>query len=580
MGLNDALAQATVENAVRVIRAEQKAQSDLLDALQGLGDELGDALITGDPTAPKRTAWKMQRLNNLLAQVHEILTSYSPKILRLVGSQMLQVARDQSEAIPDLINGILKVDLAGVSLTEEQIRAIASDTLIEGAPSRSWWKRMNGTLEHDFAAELRKGMLAGENLADLVKRIRGIEAANGVPAFPGVLGKYRRNAEALVRTSWMTVANATAMASYQANADIMAGVTWLATLDPRTCAVCAELDGQTWGLDEAHPMAPRHWGCRCCLSPRTKSWEQLAREAGGNTSLAKTLDQMPLSTRASMDGQVPAKLSYQEWEAKRQGNAKSEIIKRAKEKAASVEAIQAERRPWGDFPPVDIFASIPDVKSHPQYLEAKTGDLAAAKALVNDFLTPEVISKLEDVSKGKNPLLLGVYALEETGVNRIPAAMSELVAERLGLELTDSVVQINTVGHTGAKGWARMVRQAIFDGEVQRGRNYMLLDDFIGQGGTFANMRGFVEANGGHVIHAVALTGKDYSATLAMQADTLAALREKYDPDFETWWNQTFGFGFPCLTESEGRYLLRAENADTVRSQLAKAGLQALNPGT
>ena len=141
MGLNDALAQATVENAVRVIRAEQKAQSDLLDALQGLGDELGDALITGDPTAPKRTAWKMQRLNNLLAQVHEILTSYSPTILRLVGSQMLQVARDQSEAIPDLINGILKVDLAGVSLTEEQIRAIASDTLIEGAPSRSWWKR-------------------------------------------------------------------------------------------------------------------------------------------------------------------------------------------------------------------------------------------------------------------------------------------------------------------------------------------------------------------------------------------------------------------------------------------------------
>lgn len=241
---------------------------------------------------------------------------------------------------------------------------------------------------------------------------------------------------------------------------------------------------------------------------------------------------------------------------------------------------RAERRPWGAFPPVDIFASIPEVKNHPRYVEAKTGDLPAAKALVNDFLTPQVLAKIQAACVGKNPLLLGVYALEETGVNRIPAAMAERVAELLGLELTDSVVQINTVGHTGAQGWARLVRQAIFDGEVQPGRNYLLLDDFIGQGGTLANMRGLVEAEGGRVIHAVALTGKEYSATLTLQADTLAALRAKYDSDFETWWMQAFGFDFPCLTESEGRYLLRAEDADTVRGQLVKAGFQAVHPGT
>jgi len=238
---------------------------------------------------------------------------------------------------------------------------------------------------------------------------------------------------------------------------------------------------------------------------------------------------------------------------------------------------QAERRPWGDIPAVSIFAPIPEVKGHPRYLEAKSGDLQAAKALVGKLLHSGTLQLLEAAVRAERPLALGVYALEEAGVNRIPAAMSELIAERLSLELTDSVVQVNTVGHTGAQGWSRLVRQAVFDGEVQPGRSYLLLDDFIGQGGTLANLKGFVESRGGRVIHLAALTGKAYSATLALRPDTLASLREKYVVDFERWWEKAFGFGFPCLTESEARYLLRAEDADTVRGQLAKAGLQAIN---
>ena len=216
------------------------------------------------------------------------------------------------------------------------------------------------------------------------------------------------------------------------------------------------------------------------------------------------------------------------------------------------------------------------MKGHPLYQEAKGGDLEAAKLLVRDALSPHAIQAIEAASQGTNPLLLGVYALEETGVNRIPAAMAEVLSERLGLEVTDSVVQVNTVGHTGAQGWARLARQAVFDGDVVYGRNYILLDDFIGQGGTLANLRGFVEANGGRVIHASALTGKEYSATLALRPATLAELRAKHGAELEAWWTKAFGFDFSYLTESEARYLLRAENADIIRSRLAEAGLQGL----
>lgn len=49
------------------------------------------------------------------------------------------------------------------------------------------------------------------------------------------------------------------------------------------------------------------------LLPVTKSWEQLAREAHGNSTLAKKLDAMSPGTRASMDGQVSAKTTYEDW---------------------------------------------------------------------------------------------------------------------------------------------------------------------------------------------------------------------------------------------------------------------------
>lgn len=49
------------------------------------------------------------------------------------------------------------------------------------------------------------------------------------------------------------------------------------------------------------------------ILPVTKSWEELAREAHGNSTLAKQLDKMSGATRASMDGQVADSTTYEDW---------------------------------------------------------------------------------------------------------------------------------------------------------------------------------------------------------------------------------------------------------------------------
>jgi hypothetical protein len=86
-----------------------------------------------------------------------------------------------------------------------------------------------------------------------------------------------------------------------------------------------------------------------------------------------------------------------------------------------------------------------------------------------------------------------------------------------------------------------------------------------------ANFRGHIEANGGRVIGAVALTGKPYSAKLALSDPQLAELRHKHG-ELEDWWRERFGFGFEALTQSEARYLARSADADTIRDRVAAAG--------
>ncbi|MEQ1512002.1 MAG: phosphoribosyltransferase [Lysobacteraceae bacterium] len=127
------------------------------------------------------------------------------------------------------------------------------------------------------------------------------------------------------------------------------------------------------------------------------------------------------------------------------------------------------------------------------------------------------------------------------------------------------------MAHTGAGGFERLARQATFDGAIEPGLSYVLVDDFVGMGGTLANLRGYIHANGGVVSAAVTLTGKPYSARLSPSEAQLKSLRERHGNASEQWWQQKFGHAFDALTESEARYLARTESFDRVRNLIAAA---------
>lgn len=226
---------------------------------------------------------------------------------------------------------------------------------------------------------------------------------------------------------------------------------------------------------------------------------------------------------------------------------------------------------WGGFRRAAVIEKERPTKDHPDYRASKSGDIDAASRLVADVMgTKAAIGAVERQIRKTDPVVVPVHALEGVSYNVIPVAMSEYIGLRLGLRTSTDILQINRAGHTGASGYHRLASPALFSGDVVEGEEYLLVDDFLGQGGTIANLRGLIESAGGNVVGVVALTGQRRSAILAVNADTLRKLREKHE-GLEEWWEGVFGYGFESLTESEARYLYRSPDANTIRNRLVQA---------
>lgn len=211
--------------------------------------------------------------------------------------------------------------------------------------------------------------------------------------------------------------------------------------------------------------------------------------------------------------------------------------------------------------------------NHPRYAAAKAGDVDAAVDVAKSLVTPELVAKVRAAIGDAQPVVVPVVAEEAAGRNKIPLAAAVALSKALGTTYSNDILQANTPRRTGLDGLGRIFAPVEFDGQVVPGQTYLLLDDTLTQGGTFKSLANFIEAGGGRVVGAVALTGKQYSAKIGLTPSTLQTLREKHGAS-ETDFRAATGYGFDALTESEARYLANFKPADAVRTRIAEAGRQ------
>lgn len=230
------------------------------------------------------------------------------------------------------------------------------------------------------------------------------------------------------------------------------------------------------------------------------------------------------------------------------------------------------RKPWpANFPDVVTHTTTRIRDSHSDYEAAKAGDENAAARLIADLVDPGTVKgEVGDVT-GRDVIVVPVRAVERNGENVIPDSYAAFLSKLLGARIDRGIIQTNIAGHTRAGGFTRLAVPAEFAGEVELSKEYVIVDDHIGMGGTVASLKGYIEDNGGRVVLATTLTKSRDSHHIALRLPTLQALRDKHRQALENFWTTPFGHGLDGLTEPEAQYLLRMPTVDRIRDRISEA---------
>lgn len=213
-----------------------------------------------------------------------------------------------------------------------------------------------------------------------------------------------------------------------------------------------------------------------------------------------------------------------------------------------------------------IFRNTAKMKAHPDYEAAKGGDIDAAVRLVSDLVPQDVAT--EAARRFGGATFVPVVAVEATGENAIPIALAARLAIPAGGDVTDAIVQVNEVRHTGAGAVERLLSRPEFGGKVERDAPYVIVDDVAALGGTIAELAEHITANGGNVVGTVVLADMTRTGVLSVDPAVLQSIEEKGLSDAI---RQDFGIEPSALTGPEAIALDRFKTADALRDRIAAA---------
>lgn len=301
------------------LQALSNTLSDKSDAiLRLMFDDIVAALARIDPTGVQ-PRYRQGRLDKLSARVREIAGPAYAQLFREQRAALATIGAREAQRVTDSLKVVLGAGSAGkvaptTGLGTNFFKAVIDTEPIQGALLKDWFTDQSRKTVFKVDRQIKLGVLQGETIDQMVRRVRGRSAGRRGQYVGGVMQTSTRDAAAIVRTAVNDISNVAGMNCYKNNADVLSGVRYTATLDSRTSAECMALDGSFWKLDDPGiKRPPRHVNCRSVLVPEV-DWKGLGMEPP------------PEGTRASADGQVPSSTTYGEWLKSQPASLQDEIL--------------------------------------------------------------------------------------------------------------------------------------------------------------------------------------------------------------------------------------------------------------
>ena len=311
--VNESLQQTSILHAIFLERVKTNEVNKVVSFLNDeVFPEVAKRLETRLSNIKSRgydsDVWKTKRHKDMLVSINELIRNG----MRHAGEELRKSLSDigiyEAKYQKEIIEHFLNESASSVSLVMPDIvtppptklRSIISSKPFEGRLLKNWWAGLKKSAQQAIESQINIGVATGEPTHSIVQRIVGTSKNQYTD---GAFNTTRRHTETIVRTSINHIATQAREMTYGENKSVVKGVKWVSTLDSRTSDICIALDGEVFGIYEG-PRPPAHHQCRSTTIPVVKSWKELG---------IKGFKEMPPGMRSSLNGQVPAKMTYGSW---------------------------------------------------------------------------------------------------------------------------------------------------------------------------------------------------------------------------------------------------------------------------
>jgi SPP1 gp7 family putative phage head morphogenesis protein len=315
LALNDDILDAELRHSIGLHRLATGIIGRIITLLDSMDADLYDIIRKRDPFATTGQ-WSFKRIKLLLEDVRQINKEAYQLVNKELSKQLKDLAVYEAGFQLELFDNVIPIRLRFRQPTTEQLHAAVTENPFEGALLKEWVAGMEDGRYTRLRNAIRISFAGGETIDQMIRRVRGTASAKFKD---GVLDISRRSAETLTRTAVNHVAVAARQLIYESNSSMIKGIQWVSTLDLRTTPICRARDGKVFPVNEG-PRPPAHLNCRSTTVPVVKSWKELGID----------IEEAPEGTRASMNGQVAAKLTYGDWLRKQSVQTQDEVMGIAK----------------------------------------------------------------------------------------------------------------------------------------------------------------------------------------------------------------------------------------------------------
>ena len=315
---NVLLLDELLRHQVYVERFKHGQLGQLRKFLNQLMDDVTSQLATRGSDLQQGTL-RNQRLTALLQDIGRLSDQTADEMAAYTQGQLRDLASLESGVLATAVRLSVPVVVSFTAVTPNLLWTAINEQPMQGRLMTEWFKDYSQIQRTRIQDQVRISVVEGETVDQMIRRIRGTKAANYKDGV--VQGITRRSAEALMRTQVNHVVTQARQLTIDENQNVVASVAWRSTLDGKTSEICRARDGKTYPIDSG-PRPPAHPNCRSTIVPVLKSWKELGID----------LAEAPEGTRASMNGQVPEKETYQTWLKRQPAAFQDEVLGEMKAK--------------------------------------------------------------------------------------------------------------------------------------------------------------------------------------------------------------------------------------------------------